>query len=105
MFDREPVQAVLCADDSNPYTHLPLLLAKARSLQTVACHHGALDGRYMLKQTHADMLLAKGAMEEDYLVRVCGVPREKVEVGAPPAVERAGAKQAMNSQFSDCVFF
>ena len=104
VFDREPVQAVLCADDSNPYTHLPLLLAEKRSLQTVACHHGALDGRYMLKQTHADALLAKGAMEEDYLVRVCGVPREKVEVGAPPGGERVKANRAMNSN-SPIVFF
>src|SRR5262249_48895831 len=31
----EPVQAVICADDSNPYTHIPLLLAKARGLPTI----------------------------------------------------------------------
>jgi hypothetical protein len=83
VLDREPVQAVLCADDSNPYTRIPLLLAQARALPTVACHHGALDGRYLFKRSHADVIWAKGRMEQDYLVRVCGVPQEKVELGAP----------------------
>ena len=83
VLDREPVKAVLCADDSNPYTHIPLLLAKKRGLPTVSCHHGALDGRYMFKRTHADVLLAKGKVEEDYLIRVCGISQQKVEIGAP----------------------
>ena len=79
----EPVQAVLCADDSNPSTHIPVLLARKSGLPAIACHHGALDGRYMIKQNHADVVLAKGKMEEDYLVRVCGVPAGEVEIGAP----------------------
>jgi hypothetical protein len=83
VLDREPVQAVICADDSNPYTHIPLLLAVQKGLPTISCHHGALDGRYMFKRSHATVLLAKGEMEEDYLVRVCGIPPERVEVGAP----------------------
>jgi hypothetical protein len=83
VFDREPVQSIICADDSNPYTHIPLLLAKHRGLPALACHHGALDGRYLFKRNHADVLLAKGRMEEDYLVRVCGLSREQVEIGAP----------------------
>jgi len=83
VLDTVPVQGVICADDSNPYTHIPLLLAKARGLPTIACHHGALDGRYMFKRSHADVLLAKGRMEKDYLVRLCGLPSEAVEVGAP----------------------
>jgi hypothetical protein len=83
VLDSEPVQAVICADDSNPYTHIPLLLAVKKGLPTISCHHGALDGRYMFKRNHADVLLAKGKMEEDYLVRLCGIPPETVEVGAP----------------------
>jgi len=83
VLNTELVKAVICADDSNPYTHIPLLLAKARGLPTIACHHGALDGRYMFKRRHADVLLAKGRMEEDYLVRLCGLPPETVEIGAP----------------------
>ena len=83
VLDTEPVQAVLCADDSNPYTRIPLLLARARGLPTVACHHGALDGRYVFKRSYGDVIWVKGKMEEDYLVRKCGVPQEKVEIGAP----------------------
>jgi hypothetical protein len=83
VFDTEPVEAVLCADDSNPYTRIPLLLARARGVPNVACHHGALDGRYVFKRSYGDVIWAKGKMEEDYLVRKCGVPAERVEVGAP----------------------
>jgi hypothetical protein len=83
VLDSEPVQAVLCADDSNPYTRIPLLLARERGLPNLACHHGALDSRYLFKRSYADVIWAKGKMEEDYLVRRCGVPREKVEIGAP----------------------
>lgn len=91
VFDREPVQAVICADDSNSYTHIPLILAVQKGLPTISCHHGALDGRYMFKRNHADVLLAKGKMEEDYLVRLCEIPREAVEVGAP--IPRGEVKQ------------
>lgn len=84
VFDTEPVEGVLCADDSNPYTRIPLLLAGARALPNIACHHGALDGRYIFKRAYGDVIWAKGKMEEDYLVRKCAVPVERVEIGAPP---------------------
>ena len=83
VLDREPVQGVLCADDSNPYTRIPLLLARERGLPNIACHHGALDGRYTFKRSFGEVIWAKGKMEKDYLVRGCGVPGEKVELGAP----------------------
>jgi hypothetical protein len=83
VLDTEPVEAVLCADDSNPYTRIPLLLAQARGLPNIACHHGALDGRYFFKRSYGDVIWAKGKMEEDYLVRRCGVPAARVEIGAP----------------------
>ena len=83
VLEREPVKAVLCGDDANPYTHIPMLLAGKRGIPMLACHHGALDGRHLIKQNHADIILVKGKMEEDYMVRVCGVPAECVEVGAP----------------------
>lgn len=83
VLDTEPVEAVLCADDSNPYTRIPLLLASARGLPNIACHHGALDGRYVFKRSYGDVIWAKGKMEADYLVRRCGVPAEKVEIAAP----------------------
>jgi hypothetical protein len=84
VFEREPVASVLCADEINPYTRLPLLLAQRRDLPAIACHHGALDCRYLFKSVSADVLLAKGAMERDYLVNYCGVRESKVEVAAPP---------------------
>jgi hypothetical protein len=83
VLDTEPVRAVMCGDDSNPYTHIPVLLAEERGLPTISYHHGALDGRCMFKRSHADVNLVKGTMEEDYLVRVCGLPAIQVEVGAP----------------------
>ena len=91
VLETEPVEAVLCCDDTNPYTHLPLLLAKKRGLPTLTCHHGALDAGHLIKRNHADVVLAKGRMEHDYLTRVCGMREEQVEIGGPaqPAVPAA----------------
>ncbi len=80
---REPVQAVLCGDDSNRYTRLPVLLAAARRIPTVDFHHGALDGYYLLKNLPCDVYMAKNEMERDYQVRVCGMPNDRVVVAAP----------------------
>jgi len=83
VLEREPVEGVLCGDDSNLYTRLPVLLAARRKINTVDFHHGALDGRYALKDVPCDLYLAKNEMERDYLLRVCGLPAEKVVLGAP----------------------
>ncbi|PYX33963.1 MAG: hypothetical protein DMG80_03935 [Acidobacteria bacterium] len=99
----EPVEAVLCCDDSNPHTHIPLLLAKQRGLPTIACHHGAFDGRHLFKRNHADIILAKGEMEQDYLVETCGLDPSVVEIGAPNAIERANV--AHKSEGDWIVFF
>jgi hypothetical protein len=106
VFEGEPVRGVLCADDSNPYTRIPLLLAQARGLPNIACHHGALDGRYVFKRSYGDVIWAKGKMEEDYLVRRCGVPREKVEIGAPalPTVW-SGLEQSNPAAFRPYILF
>jgi hypothetical protein len=84
VLDREPVTAVLCGDDSNIYTRLPVLLAARRKIPTVDFHHGALDGRYILKDLPCDAYLVKTAMERDYLTRVCGLASERLVDGAPP---------------------
>jgi len=107
VLDREPVQAVLCADDTNPYTRLPLLLARGRGLPNVGCHHGALDGRYFYKRSHADVIWAKGEMEKDYLVRVCGVPGDKVELAAParPQIWAAADRSVGNGFRPYLVYF
>ena len=101
VFEREPVNAVLCADDSNTYTRLPLLIARERGLPAIACHHGALDGRHLIKRNHADFILAKGRMEEDYLTGFCGVAREEVEIGAPPG----GSFSSKRRKIGPIVFF
>jgi hypothetical protein len=98
VLDTEPVQGVLCADDSNPYTRIPLLLAQARQVPNIACHHGALNGRYVFKRSYAGLIWAKGRMEEDYLVQRCGVPREKVEIAAPALPANENRLEKSNGQ-------
>ena len=85
VLEHEPVCGVLCGDDSNLYTRLPVLLAARRNLPTVDFHHGAFDGRYVLKELPSDVYLAKNEMERDYLLRVCGLTPDKVVIGSPPS--------------------
>jgi hypothetical protein len=106
VLERNPVTAVLCGDDSNPYTHIPLLLARNAGIPTLSFHHGALDGRHLIKQNYSDVILAKGKMEADYLLRVCRLPPSSVEVGAParPAssmVRRTSAQGSYIVLFSE----
>jgi hypothetical protein len=84
VFETENVIACLCADDSNPYTRIPLILAKKQGIPSLACHHGALDYRMAMKTNYADWYLAKGDMEKDYLLRKCEIAPEKIVVGGPP---------------------
>lgn len=86
VFESQPIRACLSADDNNPYTRIPLILAKRRGLATVACHHGAFDYRVALKETDADIYLAKSMMEWDYLVHQCGMTPERIAVGGPMKV-------------------
>ena len=86
VFRDEPVGGVLCGDDTNPYTRLPVLLAARRKVTTLDFHHGALDGRYLFKHLPSDLYLAKNEMERDYLVRLCGLPAEKVVTFIPNAI-------------------
>jgi hypothetical protein len=104
VLDREPVRAVICADTSNAFTHIPLLLAAQRGLPTIACHHGALDGRYFFKRNCAGVLLAKGEMERDYLLRVCEVPGDAVEIGAP-ALDKTPRVPSNQAQKPKILFF
>ncbi len=78
VFQIENVIECFCADDSNPYTRIPLMLAKKRRLPTVACHHGALDCRLAFKRSHADVHIVKTEMEWDYTVSICKVPPQQV---------------------------
>ena len=83
VLSQERVLTVMCGDDSNPYTRLPVLLARQQGIPTLDFHHGALDGRFLLKELSSDLYLAKGEMERDYLLRICGLPAERVIVAGP----------------------
>jgi len=99
------VSSCLCADDSNPYSRIPLIIAKHRGLPTVACHHGALDSRMAIKNQHADLYLAKGEMEKDYLVRGCQVSPERIVVGAPDCTGSLPLKRKAKKSRNWLVFF
>jgi hypothetical protein len=78
VFDSTNVTGLICTDDSNPPTRIPLLLAKIQRLPTAVCHHGALDYMMALKSFCADSYIAKSSLERDYLQRVCHVPGKKI---------------------------
>jgi hypothetical protein len=82
VFETRPVVGCLSADDSNPNTRIPLLLAEQRGIPAVACHHGALDCRMSFKNLRFSNYLAKGEMERDYLERICGVDAGRIRIGA-----------------------
>jgi hypothetical protein len=84
VLDKERVSAVLCGDENNMYTRLPVLLARSRGVRTVHCSHGALDVNVLLRGVCSDTYLAKGEMEKDYMVQQCGVPEKRIVLGAPP---------------------
>jgi hypothetical protein len=110
VLEREPIGAVLCGDDSNINTRLPVLLAAMRGLPTIDFHHGAMDGYYLVKQLPCDLYLAKSELERDYLLRVCGLRAEKVTVAAPlplplPSVPFRPRNEADLSQKNSVVFF
>ncbi|HYM79314.1 MAG TPA: hypothetical protein VE377_25280 [Candidatus Dormibacteraeota bacterium] len=83
LLDSEPVTGVLCGDDLNYHTRLPLMLAQRRGLNAVYCSHGALDGGFLFKTPVADSYLVKGEMESDYLQRIAAIRPEKIVVAAP----------------------
>ena len=100
----EPIHGVLCGDDLNHYTRLPLILACRAGLTAVYCSHGALDGGFLFKVPYADAFLLKGEMESDYLQRVANIDPEKIFVAAPGAlpVPQPRASQARSGAI---VFF
>ena len=104
VLEREPVCGVLCGDDSNLYTRLPVLLAARRKIPTVDFHHGALDGRYVLKDLPCHLYLAKNEMERDYLLRVCTLPAERVVIGAAPTGDALSVTESRAPRSSVVLF-
>jgi hypothetical protein len=87
VFERNFVVSCLSADDSNPYTRIPLLLARSRGIPAVSCHHGALDCRMAFKAPCFSTYLAQGEMERDYVERICGVDARRIRIGAAGSSE------------------
>ena len=79
----EPITGILCGDDLNYQTRLPLILASRMGLNAVYCSHGALDGGFLFKQPTADIHIVKGEMECDYLQRVSKIEPDSILIGAP----------------------
>jgi hypothetical protein len=105
VLSEERVVAVMCGDDSNPYTRLPVLLARRQGIPTLDFHHGALDGRFLVKEMSSDLYLAKGEMERDYLLRVCGLPAERVVLGGPAGPSSMVAHERGKDEGSHILFF
>ncbi len=83
LLESEPVKGVLCGDDLNYHTRLPLILARRGGLNAVYCSHGALDGGFLFKVPVADSYLVKGEMERDYLQRASAIEPQKIWAAAP----------------------
>jgi hypothetical protein len=83
VFAQESITAVLSADENNPYTRMPILLARSRKLCTVFCDHGALNMSFGIRQPVSDTYLMKGDMARDYSVTWCALPAAKIAVGGP----------------------
>jgi len=108
VLSEERIVAVMCGDDSNIYTRLPVLLARQQGIPTLDFHHGVLDGRFLMKELPSDLYLAKGEMERDYLVRLCHLPAERVIVAGParsPAVPRSVPTQERGTDEGSLIFF
>lgn len=105
VLDAENVIACVSADDGNPYSRLPLILAKQRGIPTLACHHGALDRAMAIKTNHADFYLAKTELERDYLLNVCRVEPEVIVPLAPPGSRPALLGPTAAPEEKTCLVF
>lgn len=103
VFEKFNVVGCLSADDSNPNTRIPLILAARREIPAIACHHGALDFRMAFKVPEFSTYLAQGEMERDYLDKVCGVAAQRICIGAAGARERESTKWSKNAPW--IIFF
>jgi hypothetical protein len=105
LMSSEPVSGVLCGDDLNYHTRLPLILAKSMGRKAVYCSHGALDGGLLFKKAYADLHLVKGEMERDYMLEVGEIKPEQVEIAAPAQEGNDGSATPAKSRASEIVFF
>ena len=104
LLESEPVKGVLCGDDHNYFTRLPLILAQRGGLEAVYCSHGALDGGFLFKMPTAHVFLVKGEIERDYLQHARAIEPEKICVAAPGS-NRCEERDASVKIGADLVFF
>ncbi len=105
VFVREPITAVLSADENNPYTRLPTLLGKSRKLRTVFADHGALNMSFGIRRACSDTYLMKGDMARDYSVEWCGLSASKIVVGAPSEATHRSLSPSSNQRERDWIVF
>jgi hypothetical protein len=105
VLETQSVIGCLSADDTNPYTRIPLILAGRRDIPAVACHHGALDFRMAFKVPEFSTYLAQGEMERDYLEHTCGVDPYRIRVGAAFTASRSSAHWSRSNDAPWIVFF
>jgi hypothetical protein len=103
VFGSMGVTACFSADESNPYTRIPLLLARQRGVPALSCHHGALDYNMSWKAASSDFYLAKSEMEKDYLERVCRADSARVVLAGPRRVQAANV--ASSTRKTWLIFF
>jgi hypothetical protein len=105
LFESENVSACLSADDSNPPSRIPLIIARNRGIPALACHHGALDYMMAIKENHADRYLVKSQMERDYVRRVCQLAPEEIAVVEPVQPRPLALPAASSRSTAWLVFF
>ena len=105
VYDSENVSACLSADDSNPPSNIPLIMAKKRGVHALACHHGALNYMMAVKTNHADFYLVKNEMERDYLRRICHLDPEKIVTLSETLSKRPPLQRAPRGSAPWLVFF
>jgi hypothetical protein len=105
VFESENVTACLSADDSNPPSSIPLVMAKKRGIPALACHHGALNYHMAIKRNHADVYLVKNEMERDYLQRICNVVPETIVIAGLPSSRPLSIQRAALQLAPWLVFF
>ncbi len=99
----EPIEAVFSADEHNPFTRLPTLLARSRRLPTISCDHGALNMTYGIRGDCADVYLAAGEMAKNYMISWCGLPADKIRIGGP--AKAATSASSTGEQERDWIVF
>jgi hypothetical protein len=80
---REPITTVFSADEYNPFTRIPSLLAQRRRLRTVFCDHGALNMNFGIRRAVSDTYLMQSEMARNYSVEWSGLSPEKIVMGGP----------------------